>query len=140
MLLQRVDLSKSKVSGDINNLNFANDLSYLDISETSVGGNLSALQLSQLETFKASGCPLKGSFLGSFFKSLITLDLQSTQISRVDSIPSKCRTMLLADSASMSFAPGLLRHALENYILVDLRNVAFTDQSEPWSWLFLWLV
>ena len=128
-----MDLSKSKVSGDINSLEDANDLSYLDISETSVGGNLSAVQLSWLVTFKASGCPLNGTFLGSFFESLVTIDLQSTQISRVDSIPSKCRTMLLADIASMSFAPGLLRHATENYILVDLRNVTFTDQSEPWS-------
>ena len=113
---------------------------YLDISGTSVGGDLSALQLNHLRTFKASGCHLKGSFLGDFFESLVSLDLRSTRISRVESIPSQCRTMLLADIRSMSFPPGLLQYAAENYILVDLRNVSFTNQSEPWSWLFLWLV
>ena len=134
-----MDLSKSKVSGDINSLKNAKGLLYLDISGTSIGGNLSSLQLNHLRTFKASGCHLKGSFLG-FFESLVSVDLRSTQISRVDGIPSQCRTMLLADIESLSFAPGLLRHALEKYIFVDLRNVAFTDPSESWSRLFLWLV
>ena len=135
-----MDFSKSKVSGDINSLKNAKGLLYLDISGTSIGGNFSALQLDRLRTFKASGCHLKGSFLGSFFESLVSVDLRSTQISHVDGIPSQCRTMLLADIESLSFAPGLLRHALENYIFVDLRNVAFTDPSESWSWLFLCLV
>ena len=119
-------------------------LKYLDISDTSVGGNPSALHLKWLETFKASACPLKGSIAGNLFDSLVTLDVASTLISRVDSIPSKCRSLLLADIGSMSFAPGLLRHAAENYIFVDLRNVNFTNRSESWSLVhgsfFLWLV
>ena len=127
-----MDLSKSKVSGDINSLKNAKGLLYLDISGTSIGGNLSALQLNRLRTFKASGCYLKGSFLGDFFESLVSLDLRSTQISHVDGIPSQCRTMLLADIESLSFAPGLLQHAAKNYIFVDLRNVGFTNRSEPW--------
>ena len=131
--LKKVDLSKSKVSGDINSLKNAYVLSYLDISGTSIGGSLSAWQLNRLETFKASRCHLDGAFVGSFFESLVTVDLSSTQISRVESIPSKCRTLLLAHIGSMSFAPGLLRNAAKNYVFVDLRNVTFTNQSEPWS-------
>ena len=139
--LRKVDLSQLNVSGDIIlGLGNAKKLKYLDISHTSVGGNLSALQLNQLETFKASGCHLKGSFIGNSFPSLLSLDLRSTQIVRIDNVPSQCLTMQLADIVGMSFAPGVLSYAAKNMVFVDLRNVTFTDPSESWPWLSLWLV
>ena len=108
-------------------------LKYMDISDTSVGGNPSALHLKWLETFKASACPLKGSIAGNLFDSLVTLDVASTLISRVDSIPSKCRSLLLADIGSMSFAPGLLRRAVEDNVFVDLRNATLANHSDAWA-------
>lgn len=132
--LTRLDVSYTKVAGDIQGLQSAlkdaENLGYLDISGTDLEGDVSELQLDFLETFKATGCRLHGSFDGDSFESLVTLDLTATQVSHVEVIPSKCRTLLLAHIDSMSFAPGLLREAVEDYVFVDLSNVTFTNRTE----------
>ena len=134
--LVRLDLSHTKVMGeleDLPGLQASGFISYLDVSATFVRGDVSELSSWALQTLKAAGCRLEGSVKGSAFRSLVTLDLSSTGISYMESIPGKCRTLLLAQVENIGFAPGLLRRAVRDNVFVDLRNATLANHSDAWA-------
>eukprot|EP00434_Breviolum_minutum_P029498 symbB.v1.2.026084.t1/scaffold2508.1/size77433/4 len=77
--------------------------------------------------FRFTEVPLDETDLG---KVLVFLDLASNRIDRVDSVPERLKTMVLAGNTNMSFADGVLQKAVRDGILLDVQNVTFTNQTE----------
>ena len=72
--------------------------------------------------------PFDRTFLG---KALGFLDLASNSIDKVDSIPERLKTLVLAGNTNnMSFAEGVLQKAVQDGILLDVQNVTFTNQTD----------
>ena len=148
IMLEWLDLSHTEVTGDVKELQGALfhgvELKYLDISGIAIEGDISVtpLRSESLETFKAAGCGLQGTLSRWFFKfsAVATLDLASNEITRVEYIPRKCRTLILAANATIDFAPGILRKAVENYVFVDLRNVTLGNKMEAWRIEVVWSI
>lgn len=91
-----------------------------------------------LATIKASGCGLTGSVSlmmpgQPLWQALVALDLADNQISDVGELPRHCRTLVLAGNPNIHFAEGVLREALADGVLLDLRNATFAKQSETCS-------
>ena len=64
-------------------------------------------------------------------KALAFLDLASNRIDKVDSIPKRLKSLVLAGNTNnMSFAEGVLQKAVHDGILLDVQNVTFTNQTD----------
>eukprot|EP00434_Breviolum_minutum_P029494 symbB.v1.2.026081.t1/scaffold2508.1/size77433/1 len=63
-------------------------------------------------------------------KVLMFLDLASNRIDKVDSIPERLKSLVLAGNTNMSFAEGVLQKSVQDGILLDVQNVTFTNQTE----------
>ena len=93
---------------------------------------------SHLNSIGAAGCGLTGVLFGDRFpfdltylgKVLVFLDLASNSIDRVDSIPDRLKSLVLAGNTNMSFAEGVLQKAVQDGILLDTQNVTFTNQTD----------
>ena len=97
-----------------------------------------------LSSIGAAGCGLTGevpktiSVFGEEFpfsatalgRVLVLLDLASNSIDRVDSIPDRLKTFVLAGNTNMSFGEGVLQQAVRDGILLDVQNVTFTNQTD----------
>ena len=66
-------------------------------------------------------------------KGLVFLDLASNSIDKVDSIPKRLKTLVLAGNTNMSFAEGVLRKAVQDGILLDMQNATFTNQTDAYQ-------
>ena len=104
------------------------------------------LHCQHLNSIGAPGCGLTGEVPKTFLffgyrevpfdvtplgKALIFLDLASNRIDKVDSIPERLKTLVLAGNTNnMSFAEGVLRKAVQDGILLDVQNVTFTNQTD----------
>ena len=102
------------------------------------------LHCEHLSSIGAAGCGLTGeipktiSVFGEEFpfsvtwlgRALVFLDLASNSIDRVDSIPNRLKTLVLAGNANMSFAEGVLQQAVRDGILLDVQNLTFTNQTD----------
>ena len=97
-----------------------------------------------LNSIRAAGCGLTGqvpktiltvekgyrfdeTYLGGV---LVFLDLASNSIDKVDSIPERLTSLVLAGNTNMSFGEGVLEKAIQDGILLDVQNVTFTNQTE----------
>ena len=99
---------------------------------------------SHLNSIGAAGCglarevPKTALFFGrerpfdvtALGKALMFLDLASNRIDKVDSIPNRLKTLVLAGNTNMSFADGVLQKAVQDGILLDMQNVTFTNQTD----------
>ena len=97
-----------------------------------------------LNSVGAAGCGLTGevpktvlffgqeySFESTFLgEALVFLDLASNRIDRVDSIPERLKSLVLAGNRNISFAEGVLEKAVRDGILLDVQNVTFTNQTD----------
>ena len=121
----------------------------LEVSGSAVDASVSEflaplLRCHHLNRIGAAGCGLTGevpktvgwfgheipfdlTFLG---KALGFLDLASNPIDKVDSIPRKLNSLVLAGNRNISFAEGVLQKAVQDGILLDMQNVTFTDQTD----------
>ena len=63
-------------------------------------------------------------------RALVFLDLASNHIDKVDSIPERLKSLVLAGNRNMSFAEGVLQKAVQDGILLDMQNVTFTNQID----------
>ena len=102
------------------------------------------LYCQHLNSIGAAGCGLTGEvpktawFLSresSFDETylgevLVFLDLASNSIDRVDSIPKRLKSLVLAGNRNMSFAEGVFQKAVQDGILLDMQNVTFTNQTD----------
>jgi len=102
------------------------------------------LPCSHLNSIGAAGCGLTGELpktvllIGAEYpfdltylgKVLVFLDLASNRIDKVDSIPKRLKSLVLAGNRNMSFADGVLQEAVRDGILLDVQNVTFTNQTE----------
>ena len=98
------------------------------------------LDCRHLSSIGAAGCGLTGKVpktdLGVIFdwtglgEVLLFLDLASNRIDKVDSIPHRLISLVLAGNRNMSFAEGVLQKAVQDGILLDLQNVTFTNQTD----------
>ena len=90
---------------------------------------------SHLNSIGAAGCGLTGVLFGDRFpfdltylgKVLVFLDLASNSIDRVDSIPDRLKSLVLAGNRNISFAEGVFQKAVQDGILLDMQNVTFTN-------------
>ena len=108
--------------------------------DTSVSEFLDPLLFCQrLNSIGAAGCGLTGVLFGEEYpfdrtflgKALGFLDLASNRIDKVDSIPERLKTLVLAGNTNnMSFAEGVLQKAVQDGILLDVQNVTFTNQTD----------
>ena len=103
------------------------------------------LDCRHLNSIGAAGCGLTGEVpkTALFFghrefpfdwtplgKKLGFLDLASNRIDKVDSIPRKLNSLVLAGNRNVSFAEGVLQKAVQDGILLDMQNVTFTNQTD----------
>lgn len=91
-----------------------------------------------LAILQASNCGLTWELVNlnvfsnpELIQSLVSVDLASNQISRVNWIPPNCRTLILANNPNMSFKEGLIQKAVEDNVFLDLQNVTFTNPMAP---------
>ena len=84
-------------------------------------------ELPKTVSFGGLELPFDGTFLG---QALVFLDLASNGIDKVDSIPKRLNTLVLAGNTNMSFADGVLQKAVQDGILLDVQNVTFTNQTD----------
>ena len=98
----------------------------------------------RLNSIGAAGCGLTGEvpktalFFGQerpfdwtpLGKNLGFLDLASNPMDKVDSIPRKLNSLVLAGNRNISFAEGVLQKAVQDGILLDMQNVTFTNQTD----------
>ena len=86
-----------------------------------------------LNSIGAAGCGLTGEVLNfgtRCGKALVFLDLASNRIDKVDFIPERLKSLVLAGNRNMSFAEGVLQKAVRDGILLDVQNVTFTNQTD----------
>ena len=112
--------------------------------DASVSEFLAPLLFCHLSSIRAAGCGLtakvpKTVWFGIGFvpfdwtplaKALMFLDLASNRIDRVDSIPYRLKSLVLAGNTNMSFADGVLQKAVQDGILLDMQNVTFANQTD----------
>ena len=84
-------------------------------------------KLPKTAVFHGRECPFDDTSLG---KVLVFLDLTSNRIDKVDLIPKRLKSLVLAGNTNMSFAEGVLQKAVRDGILLDLQNVTFTSQTD----------
>eukprot|EP00434_Breviolum_minutum_P029499 symbB.v1.2.026084.t2/scaffold2508.1/size77433/4 len=121
----------------------------LEVSGLAMNASLSQflaplIECSRLNSIGAAGCGLTGEVpknvlrhglmpfeLTALGKALVFLDLASNRIDKVDSIPNRLKTLVLAGNRNISFAEGVLQKAVrDGTILLDVQNVTFTNQTE----------
>ena len=121
----------------------------LEVSGLSMDSSVSEflaplLFCSRLNSIGAAGCGLTGEIpktalwfgreqpfdLTWLSNSLSFLDLASNRIDKVDFIPNRLKTLVLAENTNMSFAEGVLQKAVQDGILLDVQNVTFTNQTD----------
>ena len=104
------------------------------------------LRCSHLNSIGAAGCGLIGEVPKTIFfvhfhkevtfdetylgRALVFLDLASNRIEKVDSIPKRLKSLVLAGNTNMNFAEGVLQKAVQDGILLDVQNVTFTNQTD----------
>ena len=102
------------------------------------------LHCQHLSSIWAAGCALTGEVpktavfhegkmpfeLTALGKALVFLDLASNRIDKVESIPKRLNTLVLAGNRNMRFAEGVLQKAVQDGILLDVQNVTFTNQTD----------
>ena len=104
------------------------------------------LRCSHLNSIGAAGCGLIGEVPKTIFflhfnkevtfdetylgRALGFLDLASNRIEKVDLIPKRLKTLVLAGNPNISFAEGVLQKAVQDGILLDVQNVTFTNQAD----------
>ena len=84
-------------------------------------------KLPKTAVFHGRECPFDDTSLG---KVLVFLDLASNHIDKVDLIPKRLKSLVLAGNTNMSFAEGVLQKAVRDGTLLDLQNVTFTNQTD----------
>ena len=117
--------------------NFCSRLVFLDLSgtrveNTSTAGLLECLQLcSSLTTLKVTGCKLTGTLpdiaAWPLANPLMSLDLSSNRLSRVEAIPPGCNTFSVLGNEGISFAPGVLQKAVAESVFLDLRDLTLAN-------------
>ena len=117
--------------------NFCSRLVFLDLSgtrveNTSTAGLLECLQLcSSLTTLKVTGCKLTGTLpdiaAWPLANPLMSLDLSSYRLSRVEAIPPRCNTFSVLGNEGISFAPGVLQKAVAESVFLDLRDLTLAN-------------
>jgi Leucine-rich repeat (LRR) protein len=117
--------------------NFCSRLVFLDLSgtrveNTSTAGLLECLQLcSSLTTLKVTGCKLTGTLpdiaAWPLANPLMSLDLSSNRLSRVEAIPPRCNTFSVLGNEGISFAPGVLQKAVAESVFLDLRDLTLAN-------------
>lgn len=125
------------LSGLFDSINFYSSLVFLDLSgtrveNTSTAGLLESLQLcSSLTTLKVRGCKLTGTLpdiaAWPLANALMSLDLSSNRLSRVEAIPPRCDTFSVFGNEGISFAPGVLQKAVAESVFLDLRDLTLAN-------------
>ena len=112
----------ASVSKFLSPFNYCQHLSSIGAAGCGLTGNLPKTISVLGGQFRFSGTPLA--------QALMFLDLASNSIDRVDSIPGRLKTLVLAGNTNMSFAEGVLQQAVRDGILLDVQNVTFTNQTD----------
>lgn len=111
-------------------------LTNLDLSGSPINGDVSALLKSfehcaSLGSIQAVACGLSGELNGKDTTSaLVALNLRWNNLAHVESVPPRCKSLILAGNSRMTFSQGALQEAMQNDVFVDLQNVSF-DKEEP---------
>lgn len=59
----------------------------------------------------------------------MSLDLAWNNISQVQSIPARCKSLILTGNPAVTFGPGVLAEANQGGVSVDLQQVAFKREE-----------
>ena len=125
-------------------------MSTLEVSGSAVDSSVSEflvplLECEHLNSIGAAGCGLTGEVPETVLyyghtkfpfsethlgKVLVFLDLASNRIDKVDSIPKRLKSLVLAGNTNMSFAEGVLQKSVQDGIWLDVQNVTFTNQID----------
>lgn len=114
----------------------------LDLSGIPINGDVSDLLKSfkhcrSLWSIQAGGSGLTGELNGRDTTSaLVALNLRWNNLSHVASLPSRCKSLILAGNSRMTFSQELLQRAMQNDVFVDLQNVSFDKEESCHNSLF----
>lgn len=81
-----------------------------------------------MASIRAAKCGLTGQVNGGP-PSLVSLDLAWNNISQVQSIPARCKSLILTGNPAVTFGPGVLAEANQGGVSVDLQQVAFKREE-----------
>lgn len=110
-------------------------LTNLDLTGSPINGDVSNLLKSfehctSLGSVQAGGSGLSGELNGRDMTSaLVALNLRWNNLSHVESVPPRCKSLILAGNSRISFSQKALQEAMQNDVFVDLQNVSF-DKEE----------
>lgn len=109
-------------------------LTNLDLTGSPINGDVSNLLKSfehctSLGSIQAGGSGLTGELNGRYTSALVALNLRWNNLSHVESVPPRCKSLILAGNSRISFSQGALQEAMQNDVFVDLQNVSF-DKEE----------
>ena len=110
-------------------------LTNLDLTGSPINGDVSNLLKSfehstSLGSVQAGACGLTGELNGRDTTSaLVALNLRWNNLSHVQNVPPRCKSLILAGNYRMTFSQEAFQEAMQNDVFVDLQNVSF-DKEE----------
>ena len=110
-------------------------LTNLDLSKSPINGDVSELLKSfqhctSLGSLQAVGSGLTGHLDGrDCTPSLVALDFASNKLSHVESVPPKCKSLILSGNSNITFSEAALQKAMDDGVFIDLQNVTFDEEE-----------
>ena len=114
----------------------------LDLSGIPINGDVSDLLKSfrhctSLGSIQAGGSGLTGELNGrNTTFALVALNLRWNNLSHVQNVPPRCKSLILAGNSRMTFSQTALQEAVQNDVFVDLQNVSFGKEESCHKSLF----
>ena len=111
----------------------------LDLTKCPINSDVSELLKSfqhctSLGSLQAVSSGLTGHLDGrATAPSLVALDFALNQLTHVEAVPPRCKSLILSGNSGITFSQGVLQRAMKDGVFLDLQNVSF-DQQEPCHW------